>query len=394
MKKNQRKNNNASAKKRKILYVSGTRADYGLMRSTLLGIKKSKKLDLEIAVTGMHLMKESGRTIDEIKKDGHKFTIIDAVYDKDDKESMARFIGKCIWKLVGKIQKIKPDVILILGDRGEMLAAAIVGTYLTIPVAHLHGGEITSTVDETARHAITKLSHLHLAATQKSKEKILWLGEEEWRIKVVGAPGLDAIINKKLPSITEIGSKFNLDLKEPFLIVLQHPVTENVNDASKQIKTTLAAVTELKKQTIVIYPNADAGGRQMIKTIEQFRRFPFIRILKNIEHDFYLGLMKHAGVLIGNSSSGIIEAPSFGLPVVNIGDRQIGRERAKNVINVGYKKEKIIAAVKKALYNQRFRSQDRFCENPYGDGKTGQKIINILSRVEINPKLLFKKLIY
>ena len=194
---------------RKILYITGTRADYGLMRSVLREIESHPRLELEIAATGMHLMEEFGRTIEEVKKDGFKIHEIDATYEKDDKESMLNFIGKFIQLLAKKIEEINPDIILLLGDRGEMLAGAIVGAYLTIPTAHLHGGEVTSTVDELARHAITKLAHIHLPPTEKSAERIIKMGEDPLNVFVVGPPGIDSILNENLIEPTELSKKYD-----------------------------------------------------------------------------------------------------------------------------------------------------------------------------------------
>ena len=380
--------------KRKILYITGTRADYGLMKSVLREVENHSHLNLEIVATGMHLMPEFGMTINEIKKDGFRIHEIDATYEKDNKESMANFIGKFIQLLTKKAREIKPDIIMLLGDRGEMLAGAIVGAYLTIPVAHLHGGEITSTVDEFSRHAITKLAHIHFPATENSAERIIQMGEDPANVFVVGAPGLDTILNKNLIEPTELSEKYNLDLSKSILLVVQHPVTTEVEDAPNQIRETLDVVVELKHQTILIYPNADAGGRRMIETIKEYEKYLYIKTFRSIPHKEYLSLMKITSVMVGNSSSGIIEAPSFGLPVVNIGSRQEGRQRAENVIDVEYDKEEIKAAIKKALYDEEFKEKVKNCKNPYGDGKAGVRIADILSKIKIDKKLLQKRLTY
>ena len=381
-------------KKRKILYISGTRADYGLMRETLFSIRKHPKFKLEIVVTGMHLMPKFGKTIRQIQKDGFQIHRIDTVYKGDNKESMSHFIGEFVLKLTKLVKKIKPDIILVLGDRAEMLGGVIVGAYLAIPVAHMHGGDVTTTVDEFARHAITKLAHIHFAATPKSAERIIKMGEDPWRVFVVGAPGLDSILNKKLLSRKEIEKKYNLNFLKPILLVLQHPVTVEVEDAPRQIRETMEVIKTLGFQTIVIYPNADAGGRKMIKVIEKYRKYPFIKIYEDILHHDYLSLMKIASVLIGNSSSGIIESIPFRLPVVNIGVREKKRERAVNVIDVDYDREQIKKAIERALYDKRFREKVKKCKNPYGDGRAGIRIANILSKIKIDKKLLQKQITY
>lgn len=380
-------------KKRKILYISGTRADYGLMKRTLFAIKNNPKLELELIVTGMHLMPEFDKTINEIKRDGFNLHQIKAIYKNDTKKSMAEFIGRFVLELVRKIKIIKPNIILILGDRPEMLGAAIVSNYLAIPVAHIHGGEKTSTVDDIARHAITKLSHIHFPATQKSAERIKKMGEERKRIFIVGAPGIEIILKEKLFSQREIAKKYNLDLNKPILLILQHSVTVEAKNAAKQMKETMEAIKELDRQSIVIYPNADVGGRAMIRIIEKYRKYKFIKIFKNIPHRDYLSLMRIVSVLIGNSSSGIIEAPSFNLPVVNIGSRQGDRQRAKNIIDTDYHKIKIKKAIVKAIYLKKTEKKTKLM-NPYWQKGTSQKISNILKKIKIDENLFQKKMSY
>ncbi len=377
---------------RKILYITGTRADYGLARPILFAIKNDHKLKVELAVTGMHLMHEFGFTINEIKKDSFTYHVIDATYEKDNKASMSYFLGKFIIKLTKKLQEIKPDIILLLGDRAEQLAAAIVGAYLNIPVAHLHGGEKTSTVDELARHAITKFAHIHLPATKQSAQRIKKLGEDKWRIHVVGSPGIDSIKPEIKPNKKEICRKLNFDPNKPIAIIAQHPVTPEEHQAAFQMQQTMEAIKELKLQAIITYPNADAGGRRMIKVIEQYKNLKNIRIFKSIPHSSFINLLKISDVIIGNTSSAIIEAPSLKLPAVNIGSRQLGREHSNNIINANYKKEEIIKAIKKAL-SQNFRKK-LTGKNPYGDGKTANRVAKILSKIKVNEKLIQKQITY
>lgn len=379
---------------RKILYISGTRADYGLMRNTLIRASKCRKLKIEVAATGMHLMAEFGRTIDEIKRDNIKTYVVKSVYEDDSRESMSNFIGDFIVKLTEKIKNIRPDMILVLGDRAEMLAGAIVGSYLMIPAVHIHGGDISSNVDEITRHAITKLSHIHLAATKRSAERIIKMGEHRSRVFVVGAPGLEDILCEELISRENIAKKYNLDTPTPFLLVTQHPESTSDRQASNQMRKTMEAIKELRCQAVVIYPNADSGGRGMIKIIEKYRKYSFIHIYKNIFRKDYISLMNIAGAIIGNSSSGIIEAPSFYLPCINIGSRQEGRERAKNVIDVKCNKDCIKRAIKQALYSTALKERLKKYKNPYGDGKVSGKIIEKLCNIKINDKLLQKRIAY
>lgn len=368
---------------KKILYISGTRADYGLMRTVLNRIHETPGFRLDVIATGMHLMPEFGSSVEEITRDGLTVHRIPVVHNEDTRESMAEFVGNLVGVLTKKVREINPDLILLLGDRGEMLAGAIVGTYAGIPVAHIHGGEITSTVDEPIRHAITKLAHLHLPATEGSARRIIRMGEDPARVHVVGAPGLEAILSGSFTPREVLLEKYHIKPDEPLVLVVQHSVSAEIAEAAGQMEATLAAVAGSGSQALVVYPNADAGGRKMIKVIEEScKKNKKLQAHKNLPHDDYLGLLKIASVLVGNSSSGIIEAPSFHLPAVNIGTRQEGRERADNVLEAGYTEREIAAAIKKALSDKDFLETVRICKNPYGRGNSSKKIVDFLRAID------------
>jgi UDP-N-acetylglucosamine 2-epimerase (non-hydrolysing)/GDP/UDP-N,N'-diacetylbacillosamine 2-epimerase (hydrolysing) len=380
---------------RKIAVVTGTRAEYGILKSVLKAIKTNPKLDLALIVTGMHLSEEFGRTIKEIENDGFKIDAkVKILHEEDTGAAMAKSIGKCSIEMTDVFNQINPDFLVLLGDRVEMLAGAVAACYSSIPIAHIHGGEVSGSVDDSVRHAITKLAHIHFPATKNSAERIIKMGEDPSRVFIVGAPSLDTILNEKLSKKTELAKKYRLDLSKPILLVLQHPVVTEADQAATQIKETLDAIVELGQQTIVIYPNADAGGRRMINMIKKYEKNPLIKSFKSIPYVDYLGLMSVASVMVGNSSSGIIEAPSFHLPVVNVGSRQIGRERSTNVIDVRYCKKDTVKAIKKALYDEKFKERVRKCKNPYGDGKAAERIAKVLVEIKITPKLLQKKITY
>ena len=380
---------------KKIAVVTGTRADYGILKPVLKAVRSNPKLSLSLIVTGMHLSREFGYTVREIENDGFRIDAkVSMLHAQDTGAAMAKSIGKCVQKMAAALARIKPDILLLLGDRGEMLAGGVAATYMGIPIAHLHGGEVSGSVDEPVRHAIAKLAHIHFPATRESAKRIIKMGEDPSRVFVVGAPALDTIMNEKLLNPTELSKKYGLDLSEPLLLVLQHPVVTEADEAADQIKETLDAIVELKHRTILIYPNADAGGRRMIKVIEKYEKYPFITSFKSLPYIDYLSLMKVASVMIGNSSSGIIEAPSFHLPAVNIGGRQGGRERSTNVIDVKHDKREIARAIKKALYDKGFREKVRKCKNPYGDGRAGVRVAQILSEIKDVPKLLEKRIAY
>lgn len=384
--------------KRKICVVTGTRAEYGILKALLKKIKESKKLKLQIIATGMHLLPEFGLTVNEIEKDGFSIDAkVPMMVGGDDKVSMAMSIGVGIISLTTAIEKLNPDIVVVFGDRFEMLAAAIAAAYSGRVVAHISGGDSPRAgYDEYSRHAITKISHIHFPTTRKSAERIVKLGEDPKYVFPVGSTALDTILSEKTPAKEFLCKKYGLDGNKPILLVIQHPVSTNPENAQREIKTTLDAVVELGHQAVVIYPNADPGGRKMIEVIKEYhQKYPDkIHACGSLPFEEYLGLMKITDVMVGNSSSGIIEAPSFHLPVVNIGPRQEGRERSENVIDVDYDKNEIKKAIQKALFDKKFRSKVKRCKNPYGDGKASERIVKILSKIKIDQKILQKKITY
>lgn len=381
----------------KIAVVTGSRSEYGLLRPILAEIVKHPKLKLSLVVTGMHLSKQFGYTVTDIEKDGFKIDAkIPISLNQDSMDAMAKSIGELTMKVVDVLRKINPDIVLLSGDRAEILAVAIAAVYMNIPIAHIHGGDksMGGHLDDYVRHAIAKLSHVHFEATKKCAERIIRMGEEKKRVHIVGSPALDTVLYMRLPNKKILFKKYDLNPNKPLILAVQNPVTTEVSKSGEQIKETMEALVRLKLPSVVIYPNADAGARRMINVIEKYRKYSFIKIYKSLPHEDYLGLMNVASVLLGNSTSGIIEAPSFHLPVVNIGSRQAGRERSTNVIDVGYDKRKIVKAVKTALYDKEFRNRVKTCKNVYGDGKASQRIVKVLNEIEIKPKLLQKKITY
>lgn len=378
---------------RKIAVITGTRAEYGLSRTIFEAIQAHPDLALDIIVTGMHLMEEFGHSVDIIQQDGFGITYrTDVVQKGDSGYDMAIALGENIIKIASILKKTPPDIFLTLTDLGHTLAGAIAAAHLNIPVAHVHGGDISGSIDETIRHATTKLSHIHFPASRLSAERIKNMGEESWRIFMVGAPGVDEIRKSKLTAKEALFRHYGIGPDEDYLLIVQHPVTteEAVRD---QIRETISAIQTLGKRSIIIYPNADAGGRAIIEEYEALKSNDLCSIYKTVPRADYLSLLNHAGCLIGNSSSGIIEAPYFRTPVVNIGRRQKNRERAGNIIDVAYSSKDIIAAVKKSLSRQ-FVASLKDIQCPYGEGYAGVKTASVLAEIEINSKLLNKILAY
>ena len=382
--------------KKKICYITGTRADYGLMKNVLRKI--SKEFDLSLIVVGMHLLKKFGYTVKEIEKDGFKIIKkIKTISARDTAAGMVKSFGLSVIKIAGALKNAKPDIILLLGDRGEALAGALVGAYLNIPVIHIHGGDQGDNaghIDDSTRHAITKFSHLHFVATKQSAERIVKMGEEKWRVHFVGSPALDDIFSVKLHSKKYLEKKYKINLKKPLIIALQHSVPMQAKIAAKQMKETLEALKEIGVNTVLIYPNSDVGGRSMIKVIKEYENCDFLKIYKSLPRIDYLSLMKYAGAIVGNSSSGTIDAPAFKLPAVNIGTRESVRENAGNKIFVDYDKNEIKKAIQRALFDADFRKRVKRRKSPYGDGRAGLKIVRILKNLKINDKLLAKRLAY
>lgn len=377
--------------RKKIAYITGTRADFGLMMPILKTIDKSKKLKLQLYAIGMHLMPEYGKTINLVKKAYPNTVIIPSVFKSNDRLGMANFLSESIRKIIVSFSNNRPNIMLVLGDRPEMLCAAIVSLYLGIPVAHIHGGDKTRTIDDSARHVITKLSHLHFPATKQASKKIEKMGEEKWRIHIVGAPSLDTILNKQLLSRKQLFKKLNLPVDKKLILVTQHPVSEEISKAENQIKETINAVKRFNLPVIIIYPNADAGSKKMINVINKQKNNSLFRIYPNIDYFTFLSLEKEASVWIGNSSAAIIDSASLHTPVINIGTRQQGRQQGNNIINVNYSQEEIYKAIKKSLHDKKYLRMVNKCKNPWGKGNTASEVIKILENIPIDEKLLIKK---
>jgi len=364
----------------KIIYLTGTRAEFGLLKPTLL--KLNKKFNLGLIVSGTHLSKKHGYSIKEIEQESFKILAKIRLPDsKNDLVSISDNMAILMLKISKILKRNKPDLVLVEGDRGEQLAMAIVSSVLNIPIIHSSGGAISGNIDDSFRNAITKLAHIHLASTKKSALRIIKMNEETSRIYFVGTP-INNIFHK-----INVRKKLGLLKNEPVITVLQHPVSNQVKDSKKQMKETLEAIKELKYNTILIYPNSDPGSKEMIKEIEKFKDIPHIHIYKNLESDFFMNLLKVSSVIVGNSSAGIVESSFFNLPAINIGIRQRGRECGNNIINSTHKKDEIKKLIKLGMA----MGKGRTYSNPYKNDKSFEdNVIKIISCLKINSKLLTK----
>lgn len=385
---------NRQMKKRKVLIVTGSRGEYGYIRQIIKLMNESTILEPQVLATNMHMLPEYGSSIEEMGKDEipveHKVYMTLAGYTN---VTMAKSLGVYLLSFADILNDHPPEIILLAGDRGEQLISALVGAHLNIPVAHIQAGELSGNVDGMSRHAIARFSHVHFAANEDAELRLVKMGEQPFRIFKVGAPQIDEFKQGKVEPKEVVAKKFSLNLGEPIILVVQHPVTEQSGFAEEQMMATMKVVISMGYQTVVIYPNSDAGSVAIKKCIQQSRNAN-VRVERNVSRELYAGLMGVADALVGNSSSAVLEAPSFGLPSVNIGRRQDGRFQGKNVINVrDHDPVEIAKALKKALRPE-FRNSLKNMENPYGDGHSSKRIVRILENLKIDERLLFKQITY
>ena len=343
----------------------------------------------------MHLMELFGRTVSDVERWANNVYTVETGMGSDSRRARAKSIGLTILSVTEVLEQIHPDIVFVLGDRGEVLAMTIAALELNIPIMHLFGGDVCQGgVDEPVRHAITKLASLHLTSNAQSAQRIVQMGEEPWRIHNVGSPALDLIHQKRFTPADQISDKFKLDLDRPILIVLQHSVTWQVEAARDQMLETMKAIALLGHQTIVLYPCSDPGYSAIVSVIKDYANRPNVQIYPNLDFPDFWGLMHVADALIGNSSSGLMEAPSFKLPFINVGIRQKDRLGADNVLSVGHDSSQIVSAVERALHDAEFRRTCLDCSTPYGDGYASRKIIRILKEVSLDAALIQKKMTY
>lgn len=371
---------------RKICYVTGSRADFGLMASTLLQIKAHQQLQISLCVTGQHLISEYGNTIADIETLNLPIIAkIPVSLDGSSGATMARAMAYELLAMVDVFERNRPDIVLVLGDRGEMLAAALAAMHLNIPIVHLHGGEHSGTIDEQIRHAISKLAHYHFVATPNARECLISMGEHHKRIYVTGAPGLDGLTKTKYPSRAEMAMRWGFDENKPIVLMVFHPVVQEEAEAGEQVDSILQALQQTGVQVLCLEPNSDAGGASIKKAIAKYIDNPNFHKAEHLQRTDFLAWLACADILVGNSSSGIIEAASFGLPVINIGSRQQNRERSGNVTDVQPVTQELLAAINLALEVGRGQ-----WKNVYGDGNAGERIVELLATLPLTAALLSK----
>lgn len=392
--------------KRKVAIFTGNRAEYGLQYPIIKAVAEHPELDYVLIVSGAHLDDNFGGTLDEIKNDGFNvYAEVNIDMDVGSHYATAQAIGSGILSISQVLEEARPDIMVVYADRFEGFAAVIAASQMNIPVAHIEGGDLTEggALDDSVRHAMSKLSHIHLTTNKQATNRILGMGEESWRVHTVGFPAIDMIAEGNFATESEIVEQLKLDMQRPIVLFTQHSVTTEFEKAGEQVTSSLKAMESLANegiQVILTYPNNDAGAKVIINKLELLKK----KNMQNIQLHRSLGRYLYHGVLalaknkntivacVGNSSSGVKETPAFGCPTVNIGSRQQGRLRGGNVIDANYSADEIIDAVKKCINDASFRASCRITNNPYYLGGAGKKIAKILAATSIDQKLLRKRM--
>jgi len=383
--------------KKKVLAITGIRSEYDILYPVLKELNKDEEFELEIVVTGAHLSDWHGFTLKKIEKDGFKIADkIDYLLMTNRETQRAKGVGILIEGLTQTVERVKPDFLLVVGDREESIATSIVGNYMQILTAHIGGGDpVFGNADDPIRMACSKLAHIHFVTSKQYAENLKKLGEEEFRICFVGNPALSNILETKYLSRKELSEYLKTDIENnEYIVMLKHPLSSEVEESYFQMKITMEAIKKFSSKhnykVIGIYPNTDPGSYDIIKVINDYEN-ENIKFYKTLPREIFVNVMRNAKALVGNSSMGMLEAPFYKLPVINIGNRQKGRLNAGNVEFVEYDIDKIIKAIEKACFDENYREKIKKLENPYGDGTAHKKIVEFLKQVDLNDKKWYVK---
>jgi len=371
---------------RRICYITGTRADFGLMRLTLEALAAHPSLALELVMTGMHLDSAHGDTKQEVRATGlHVAAEVPVPLHPATGATMARNLGRMVQAFVDHLEHDPPQLVLLLGDRGEMLAGAIAAIHLNVPVAHIHGGERSGTVDEPVRHAISKLSHLHFVATEGARQRLVRMGERPEHVWVSGAPGLDGLEDAPRADRSVLCAGLGLRADRPVALMVCHPVLQEAEQAGAAAWIVMDALLARGLQVVALMPNSDAGSDAIRDALRVHSGHEGVRLLAHLPRADFIGWMACCDVMVGNSSAGIIEAASFGTPVVNVGSRQNLRERNANTLEAAAEPAAVGAALDAAL-----RGGRQPARNVYGDGRAAVRIVEVLASHSLDPSLMAK----
>jgi UDP-hydrolysing UDP-N-acetyl-D-glucosamine 2-epimerase len=382
----------AGGRTRTIAAVTGSRADYGLLRPVLLEIARAADLRLRLMVCGAHLSSNYGFTVQRIEQDGFPIADrIETLANADSPEAIAMSIARGVSGFAQAFARSRPDLLVLLGDRYETISAGLAALPFAMPIAHIHGGELSEgAIDDAVRHALTKMSHLHFVSAAPHRARVIQMGEQPDRVVISGAPGLDTICSTEPTPRSELERRLELAFDPSPLLVTFHPVTLEYNETASQLEALMLALASVGRPIVFTYPNADTRASSIVAGIEAFAaNHSNARVVKDLGPADYFGMMAASAAMVGNSSSGLIEAPSFNLPVVNIGNRQRGRLRAANVIDCNPTADSIRAAIARATASE-FRLALGALVNPYGDGRAAARIVKVLRTVPLNGELVKK----
>ncbi len=383
---------------KKVAIFTGNRAEYGLLHPVIRYAATDQALETQLLISGSHLIPEFGMTVSEIDDNGIDNIVAIPLPERqaDEKETMLAGFAAIVERGSSLLKKLRPEMILLAGDRFETFAMAVAAFYMNVPIAHLFGGDLSQGghLDDSARHSITKLAHLHFTTNDDSFRRVIALGEERWRVFNVGSPQMDNVVSGDYSLPDEIAGLLDIDADRPLILFTQHPITTESESAYDQARESLAALKQLGYQTIITYPCNDAGSEGIIRAINEYADTPFFRVRKSLGRRLYLGCLRIASCVVGNSSSGLMETPLFKIPAVNIGNRQAGRLKVENVIDVPCQRERIMEAIRQAVEDESFRHQARNCTNPYGEGGASRRIWEIVKAMDDRGRLLKKQMTY
>jgi UDP-N-acetylglucosamine 2-epimerase (hydrolysing) len=359
----------AKTKIKKIVFLTGTRADFGKLKSLMLKMQDDKMFEVHVFITGMHMLSKYGSTWDEIRKVG--FTNIYKFINQNSDDSMDHILAKTVAGLADYVKEMTPDMLIVHGDRVETLAGAIVGALNNIFVAHVEGGEVSGTIDELIRHSVSKLSHFHFVANEDARNRLIQLGETSKSIHIIGSPDIDVMNSPNLPKLSEVKRYYNFDYPD-YGILLFHPVTTELNDLRRHVRILVDQVLESGKNYIVIYPNNDHGTNIIVEEYNRFSNLQRIKVFPSMRFEYFLTALKNANFILGNSSSGIREAPHFGVPAINIGSRQNNRSKCETILDIDIEPEIISSAIKQSL------DMTRHTSTLFGNGNSAESFHKIV----------------
>ncbi|MXN65571.1 UDP-N-acetylglucosamine 2-epimerase (hydrolyzing) [Stappia sp. GBMRC 2046] len=381
--------------KKLVYFLTGIRSEYDILAPVIEAVSATPELEAGVIVTGAHLTQIHENSVRQIENDGHRIVArIDSLLASDGLSGRVKGAALQLTGMSDLFARERPNFIVVMGDREESITGALAGVYHHIPVVHIGGGDHADdgNVDNPIRHAVSKIAHLHMATTPLSGQRLRALGEEDWRIHVVGASGLDRLFSTPQLGRNDLEAALGVDWNgAPYVVLLYHPTITDFDDAGVHIASITKVLEETRLHVAIMMPNSDPGNQAIVGELNSFaQRCGRVKLFRFLDRLVFVNMLRHANALVGNSSAGILEAPSLGLPVVNIGLRQRGREHAGNVIFTDYSREEIRNAIVKSVFDQAYREHASAVTNPYGDGTTGRKIAEILANTEVNKKLMHK----